>query len=494
MFNLLLLCCLFSLAVRSASYEPDSAFHEKIQKILQAEALWEKNFGQYVKNDLGYKNFRRTHTHIKDVVGASPSNCTDIIHYTICEAFSGIRCATCHAMALNTTVPTDIFSEALQQCQDAEIYQVFVAVDSYYQGEAPTQNSLLLKNTAQKILNNRDSLFHQQFSWVQLWWRSRDTLLSCIESDIPKFSLYHCAEYHYGLHHLEPSDLAKYAPNLIPTLSTIKNHKHFYSILRDSLPFDPKKAGLLSAFGALSTAYLQAAQSSFKASYTDTETLQKDCSALVDAIWNFFQALNTRITPSQWDSLCVSALHEHYCVECAHKQNCDWLISVFAFRELHQSPQDSLTTADYFLKFHAPFIFKKHTAIVDNICQVLEGRTTHAQQHQIFTLYKDPFRFGIQACVSERNNALTGLCSIRCEILLEMMSKSPESSDWKMLYTTCFPAEKRALAMQALFSLPQHDPRRHFLTNISLLDETCDLERFSFTLFSVRLPKGWKYL
>ena len=53
----------------------------------------------------------------------------------LCDYFSKLRYATCYAMALNPDRDSSVFLEALSQCHDSEIYQVFIAIDSYHRGQ-----------------------------------------------------------------------------------------------------------------------------------------------------------------------------------------------------------------------------------------------------------------------------------------------------------------------------------------------------------------------
>ena len=492
------LCALSS--AHATVWTQDGETHSITQKLKQAEDLWEKNFGKYVANDIGYRFFLKT---IRSLQGHAefPFFSQELEEITFCATFSRLRCATCYAMALQDDGDPKAFSEALSLSHNTEIYQVFVAVDSYHKGRTPTKNSLLLKNAAESILSLpidpqersfllrypwvyekaqecQESPFQQRFMWLQDWGQSRDTLSQFLEDEdatqtngilLRLRDL--CRRHPYVLHHLELSDIARYAHIFLPALYD-QPTCHLQHMMRESLPFDPNKAQFITFIDRVNQAYRNALNAPFEKGQDCTQYIKITCSLLIDSTWLFLQLLHAHMTEERW-SVCITNLKNLFCIRNAFQNNGDWLPSVFCFQQQEVSPMP-MTKADHYKEHHAPFIFARHTTIVNDICRILDKHCTPAQrqrypkyQEAIFT--KSTPKIG--DCLNNRNLHLIELLSMRCAILWKL-STPPVSTCRVFLYTTCSLTEKRSLCAHTLKNCKADDPHKSLFLDRDLLNDT----------------------
>ena len=471
------------------------------KQILQKTLEWKKMFVPHVSNDPGVKHFTSP---IADHPSILLERFCDFEEIDICSVLSNLRCATCFAMTINPHVGEDIFTKALAECHVSEIYQVFVAADSYYKGHGNSSKFQTLKrhlpedlrdkgallatkplpaNTARKY---QSSVFERDLTWLNKWEDSRKALSMFLQfgfllpDNISSHFMKLCGEDPYVLHHLEISDFQQYAHTLVPILLKEDDCFTLAEKMHSSFAGDSQKEEILITLGHL-THLLPV----FDPPKPHAE--KAHCTDCVTVIWTLFKALNAHVTQKQW-SHCITCLRQSLpWIDEAFQNNHPWLTTVFKCQELPQKALSSRTAFDYYTKHHAPYIFKIHERIIDTLYEQLAQYIPPAKKKD----FKDRLLW------VKRNNTegqydlqdlyigLKKFHTLRCRILWDLAKKETLSSDFVYLHSMCSQAEKKALCVNAHWLMFYITPGRKILTNVRLLDPLKDLSRISIAKFTV---------
>lgn len=494
----------------------DTVSDSQPHTILCHATRWKQNFGSHIAEDVGYKYFAEKIERYERYQGYQGS----IKHLrpfdeNICKSFTNLRCATCFAMAISPSVSEKVFSFALEACHESEIFQVFVAVDSYYKGRGNSQKFKMLKDLApltlaepptelqssgvfeqnnwliKKIHAGQSDIVLQRFYWLQEWEISRQRLSDFLQNEITPSThdafqelMQICATDPYALHHLDISDLKQHALALGLPLLDENNWSAFYNKVKKSLPYDPNKADIVAFCESI-------APISFCGQMP--EEIQSYCTLLVDKTWNLFDSLNIHVTPELWNC-CVGLLRsQHPWINCAFTYSYDWIETVFKYKErpfesafsLYESAS-SIKPFDYYTQHHAPYIFQKHAEVVDNLCQLLKTHCSATEESICENMQTDTHYYNAvqQYALAYRNHTLETLFTLRCTILWKIAQKQNVSTQLSHLHSTCSQAEKKALAFTAQFNDILDDtefPGKTIFLKASTSHPLKDLSRLSLT-------------
>ena len=486
------LCFLGSFLARGAE-EQITTVSKRPLHILSQVCNWSHAFAPYVAIDPGVRHFAS--------LPFEPR--TEFTHFEeseLCSVFSQLRCATCFAMTINTRVDENIFTKVLDACHDSEIYQVFVAADSYYKGrgnskkfqklkhrlpeELTTKLALFSKKSllAETARKHQSSIFERNFTWLQQWEDSREKLSDFFESDIipPTTDIFEslmqlCAKYPYALHHLGMPDCQKYAYVLVPMLLKGDNFSTFSHKMRSSFAGDPQKEELCSLLNDLKP--LLSLVSS-----PQPHNLQTRCASLVHILWTLWESVNAHVTQEQW-SHCVTYLRQSLpWMDEAFKDNHPWLISVFAYKKLPQKAVSS-TSFDYYTQHHAPLIFGVHAQILKDLYPQLEQYCTPDEQkackHWIWLAKRLDMSPAFSLC--SRHRSLEKFHTLRCCILWKLAKEDPLPQSFCALYCMCSHAEKRALYLNAQRANCADNIGQKLFKSVTLPDSIKDLSRIGIS-------------
>ena len=150
MFALLIVLTWMSSWMHATELTPDE--HEDfVLQCARDKMVWSQKYhngAHFDKDPLYYQDAILMHSLYRAVYFGPPCCQRSVLN----ELFSMVRCATCYSMVLNNNVGPCLFLQVLEKCFKREVYQVFVATDSYYNGTTPTQKSRILKNKALAFL------------------------------------------------------------------------------------------------------------------------------------------------------------------------------------------------------------------------------------------------------------------------------------------------------------------------------------------------------
>ena len=471
------------------------------EELCHAASVYTQTFGPFVARDPGYKYFSAILENAQQHCSLLP----DFEEYTICSALSNTRCATCYAMVVGQCIDPDVFSEALQQCDDSEIYQIFVAADSYFQGKEATPNFQILRQNLQsaaspevlaptgslhsnhewlskKIHSAHDSIFSQQFSWLQTWEHSRNKLTlfltnttQCPTNSLIPDLLAQSKDYPYFLHHLEKADILQYAYIFIPALNNILHFVSLYTDLRDSLPFDPHKKEVLAI---IDTAFSHTVNNH----PDDPASLSAH---LAQVTWDIFSLLGVHITPEQWD-------HSKRILHAFLPQQEDGIPTQNSADLLAFQPQNTVRVAPhpmtkyaYYSENFAPVIFEKvNTLLVEPIGKIMED---HASDRQLksYSSSKAVFLKNIAQKdfrLSQLATTVNSFLIMRCTLLWSLAKTPSTYAHFWPVYGSCTRTEKKALYVNAR-RLRDDNPIKKAFTNVKFSENTKHLDRMSLKIY-----------
>ena len=502
----------------SASSLHAAAPHAQPLDIWQAAVAWDKKFGSFVKSDAGYRYF------------ASIINADDPVasfnHFeevSVCRGFSSLRCATCFAMLHDQNIYDDTFSEALQYCHDAEIYQVFVAADSHYKGlgtsskfqelthralhfnnppkELLTKGALFSTNKClhKTLLSHKSHIFEAPFAWLQMWVSAHAKLENFLHSTCSQeicevfVDLNNLFQNNpYVLSNIQKHHFQKYAHILIPALLQGENASRFFQMVQESYScYGPQKYDFCMFLKTLIPLL------PFPFSEVSDDELKQRCTCLVSGLWDVFRFLNADITQAHW-SICVAYLrHNHTWVNTAFVQNHLWCMAVFGYQTLPK-PEQSLTIFDYYRQNHDPYIFDKHAQLIDDVSQILKKHCTEREEETCKDLCRQwPQKTKEKALTTDyqptifcnRSMSLSKLFGTRCCILWRWAKEEQLPVGFLELYRTCSYAEKKALNLNAQRDQQAKTPGMKILKGIKLPRVTEDLSRWTMSMF---LERGYR--
>lgn len=427
----------------------------------------------------------------------------------ICPQLSNFRCATCLAMTTNPNVNEDILTTALKECHQSEVYQVFVAADSYYKGRGDSQNFQKLKDhlpedlrstdtlllnkplLARTIRKHQSNIFERDLTWLRLWTSSHERLSHFLNHDITPptadaFSEFMrlCDNNPYILHHLEISDFQKYAHALIPMLLKEDHLSKFSKKMHKSFSGDPQKKELFTLIRNLTNLLPFFAP-------PRPHAIKDHCRTAVHNIWSLLESLNAHVSPEQWEH-CVTYLRQSLpWLDEAFKNNYDWIPAVFAHKKHPQKALSSTTAFDYYTKHHAPCILTIHERILGALYQQLEQHCspeeTESCENWLRSINPEGISHNLGLQISRC--AFENFRIIRCRILWKLAKESAAPSpDFIYLHSMCSQAEKRALRLNAQYKMLENTIGKSLLTNVTLPDPEKDLSRISLArLFDTKL-------
>ena len=453
---------------------------------------WSLRFALSVANDTGVHHFSSR-------ILANHNTIYDFEETSVCSQLSTLRCATCFAMTIKSHVDESELTSALDACHQSEVYQVFVAADSYYKGHGSAHKFQKLKkhlpeelHSADALLSNKpllaitgrkhqSSIFERDLTWLRLWENSHGRLSHYLKHDItpPTPDIFSefiqlCDDAPYALHHLDISDFQKYAYALIPMLLKEDNLSKFSKMMHDSFSGDPQKEKLFTLLGDLTNLLPFFAP-------PRPHAIKGHCKAAVLKIWSLLESLNTQVSPEQWEH-CINSLRQNLpWLDETFKHNYDWLPTVFAYKKLPQKALSSPTSFHYYLQHHAPCILTIHAHVIGALVQQLEQYCTPDERQscqgwlETIKAQSISHTLGLQIsrCAFER------LHIMRCRILWKLAQEDAPFPYILYLHSMCSQAEKKALCLNAQRKMPESTIGKSILTGGMSPDSKKDLQRIS---------------
>ena len=472
---------------------------------------WETNFSPYVACDLSCCCYS---AELKNLFASCEGGrACQKSHIKV--TFSKLRCATCYSMALNDDVDHSVFEQALKKCFSIEAYQVFVAVDSYYNGAVPTQKARTLKSRVlildifkpktTRELHQTGALMStfpwfergfprkhfplEQTPWLLDWHHGYVALRECItpsdagkqrflgrvnvrEGSIthdfflsdggayaPKNALERVAKNpvsaSYALHHLSRGDLERYAYLWIPALFNSISHAAWHNFVEKGFCYEHKQ---LATITKDIRAILDMADEQ------DNATVSR---IVVNATWVFFSGLHVVVSKEQWRQSVRVLLELPFMEE--YRYICpDNLAPIFDFRE--QVPQSVLPhripQADYYLQHYALDILMKRMQYQEEWCRCAAARLSPVEVVKL-RHHVSPLKIAtganhaeILALSKSQNVGWYYFLSARSGFIFRIAGESPLNADFWWHYSMCTPVEKIFLSQSALRVKDKKDPRK----------------------------------
>lgn len=488
-----------------------SLYASESRQIILHTLNWSGMFCAHVANDPGCQHFTYPINKPPDIILSTFGTFDGT---NICHTLSNLHCATCFAMTINPHVGEDIFTKALADCHVSEIYQVFVAADSYYKGIGDSKKLQTLKHhlpedllnkgallanqpfLAKTALKYQSSVFERELTWLQTWENSWEELHTFFKFDqfVPPTKIFSglmrlCDKCPYTLHHLDISDFQKYAHTLIPALLKEDNLYDLADRMFFAFSGDPQKKVMLTLLSELSRLLPE-----FEPPPPHAE--KSHCTYCVGIIWTLFKALNAHVTQKQW-SRCVTCMRQSLpWLDEVFKHNHPWLTTVFAHKELPQKALSSTTAFDYYTQHHAPYIFKIYGRIVSTLYDQLEQYFPHdkKQDFKDWLFLVRSHNTGNQYNLFKRYIAIEQFHILRFSILWNLAKKETPSLDFLYLHSVCSQAEKKALCLNAQWLMVEGTVGKKILTDVRLPDPLKDLSRIripsSITIHCAEAPQS----